>query len=315
MSDVHTLISGTGLKKTFESGIIFPHRTHALKGVDIEILSGQTYVLLGESGSGKTTLGRVLLMLEPPTSGKIIYNGEDITLKTRSELIPFRKRIQIIPQHPEDTFNPRWKLCRSIMEPFMIHKEISINCSKEEKLHELLKLTDLNPDYADRYPHQLSGGELQRAIIARTLAFGPDFIVCDEPTSMLDASVQASIIRLLTDIQKKTGVALLFITHDINLARIIGDRTGVMYNGLIVEEGTGIIERPLHPYTILLTNMKLHSKKSEIVLNSEGCPWRNTCPVTDETCLLNPQLISIFGRNLRCNHPESLYYWTSNNTL
>jgi len=302
VSDASSIIAGTRLVKTYHSGILSGEKTFAIRGVDIEIHEGETYALVGESGSGKTTLGRVLLMLIPPTDGMITCNGEDIIHKTDSELVSFRRKMQIIPQHPEDAFNPRWKVSRSILEPYRIHNGLSALPSKKENLLKLLEQTGLDPDYANRYPHQLSGGELQRAAIARTIALEPSFIVCDEPTSMLDVSVQASIIHLLKDIQKKTRVAFLFITHDIRLARIVGDRIGVMYKGLIVEEGPDILNNPRHPYTCSLTENFISKKKIIEDYQNSGCQWQSVCPKADEICCTMPSLSSYNGAKIRCHH-------------
>lgn len=260
-------------------------------------------MLVGESGSGKTTLGRLLLMLIHPSEGEITCNGVNITHKTSSDLIPFRRKMQIIPQHPEDAFNPRWKVSRSILEPYNLHPEVNPQRSKTERLLSLLQQTGLDPDYANRYPHQLSGGELQRAAIARVIALKPDFIVCDEPTSMLDVSVQASIIHLLKDIQKKTGVALLFITHDIRLARIVGNRIGVMYKGLIVEEGSDILNTPFHLYTRLLAENSLSRNKTNANSNNLGCQWCSLCPNADDICHTMPLLRTYNSIKIRCHHP------------
>jgi len=303
MSDASSVIIGTGLKKLYESGIVSRKRTYAVNGVDISIRRGETYVLVGESGSGKTTLGRVLLLLIQPTDGEIICNGINITHKTHYEMIPFRKKMQIIPQHPEDAFNPRWKVSRSILEPYYLHPESFHLQSKTELLTGLLQQTGLDPEYVNRYPHQLSGGELQRAAIARVIALKPEFIVCDEPTSMLDVSVQASIVHLLKDIQKKTGVSLLFITHDIQLARVVGDRVGVMYKGQIVEEGPDILTNPLHPYTHALTTNSLPGEKSYEARYESGCTWRSVCPKADGICHTMPALQACGPVKIRCHHP------------
>nr|WP_319540683.1 ABC transporter ATP-binding protein [uncultured Methanospirillum sp.] len=303
MSDASSMIRGTGLIKQYESGIVSRRRTYAVNGVDISIQRGETYVLVGESGSGKTTLGRVLLLLIQPTEGDIIYNGVSITHKNHSELIPFRRKMQLIPQHPEDAFNPRWKVSRSILEPYRLHPESFHLQSKEELLTDLLQQTGLDPEYVNRYPHQLSGGELQRAAIARVIALKPEFIVCDEPTSMLDVSVQASIVHVLKEIQKKDGVGLLFITHDIQLAMVVGDRIGVMYKGLIVEEGSDILKSPLHPYTQALTKSFLSEGKPDEAHYESGCQWRSVCPQTDDLCHTMPTLQAYGPLKIRCHHP------------
>jgi peptide/nickel transport system ATP-binding protein len=300
------MIAGTGLVKNFSTGLLSQTHTSAIRGVDIQIQRGETYALVGESGCGKTTLGKLLLLLIQPSEGNIWYKGENITGKRGSDMAMFRRKMQIIPQHPEDALNPRWNLKRSILEPFEIYADIRREKTGNEQLHVLLQQTGLNTDYANRYPHQLSGGELQRAVIARTLALDPEFIVCDEPTSMLDVSVQASIIRLLKEIQQKARVGLLFITHDIRLARFLGDTTGVMHRGQIIEEGPDILKYPLHPYTLMLTS----NKKTENILNNvpceTGCHYRPYCYASSEKCEEEPILRNYNGRKIRCHHPERL---------
>ncbi|MDD1724687.1 MAG: ATP-binding cassette domain-containing protein, partial [Methanospirillum sp.] len=256
------------------------------------------------------TLGRILLLLIPPSSGEVLCDGENLASKKKPELARFRKRLQIIPQHPEDAFNPGWKVRRSILEPYAIHPDLTPGNMKNERLLDLLKRTGLNPDYVNRYPHQLSGGELQRAAIARTLALEPEFIVCDEPTSMLDVSVQASIIHLLKEIQQSTGITYLFITHDIMLARIMGDRVGVMHNGRIVEEGPGILDTALHPYTRALRDNTIrgdhHGEKTGGESHSHGCLWSPVCAYADDACTVLPPLRAYNGIRIRCHHPDLL---------
>ncbi len=306
MSDVSPTIIGSGISKIYESGFLSKTRTSALVNVDIAIHPGETYALVGESGSGKSTLGRILLMLIPPSEGSVTYHGEKITGRNDKGFSLIRRKLQIIPQHPEDALNPRWKLSRSVLEPYEIHPDLNGNTPRNEIIRDLLKQTGLNVEYVNRYPHQLSGGELQRAVIARTIALNPDFIVCDEPTSMLDVSVQASIIHLLQEIQQKTRVALLFITHDIKLARVIGDRIGVMFRGQIVEEGTEILLHPLHPYTRFLSG----TGRNTLIFDSlspEGCPFRKICPAADQVCLTEPSLVVSDRRSVRCHNPQNLH--------
>lgn len=303
MSDVSPIISGKGLYKSYKPGLFSGLLIHAVRGVDIEIRAGETYALVGASGSGKTTLGKVLLMLIPPSRGEIWFKGEMISGRKGSGLALLRRRMQIIPQHPEDALNPRWKIGRSVLEPYQIHPDLSPDRKIREQMPVLLLKTGLHPGYADRYPHQLSGGELQRVVIARALALQPDFLVCDEPTSMLDVSVQASIIRLLQDIQEKSSITLLFITHDITLARIIADRTGVMYGGVIVEEGTDILDSPLHPYTRSLVERRpFIPREEEVIAYGDGCPWQSACPAANEACHKLPPLVVSGDRKIRCFH-------------
>ncbi len=303
MSGVSSIITGTGLGKTYQSGFFSHQKTFAVQDVDIEIKTGETYALVGESGSGKTTLGKILLKLISPTSGRIFYHNEDITDLQGPELIPIRRKMQIIPQHPEDAFNPRWRLSRSIMEPFLIHGQARENGGLKNVLLELLAETGLNPDYAERYPHQLSGGELQRAAIARALALKPDFILCDEPTSMLDVSVQAAIIQLLLSLQKRSTISLLFITHDLKLADHIADRVGVMYNGHIIEEGSGILKSPMHPYSQSIVRGHKHQRPDQSIPSHESCPFVLQCPNKTEKCQTIPSVTDCSGRKIRCHHP------------
>lgn len=303
MSGVSSIITGTGLGKTYQSGIFSQQKTVAVQDVDIEIRTGEIYALVGESGSGKTTLGKLLLKLVTPSSGRILYHGDDITELQGLGLVSLRRKMQIIPQHPEDAFNPRWRLSRSIMEPFWIHGQTCGNGAAKKALLQLLADTGLNPDYAERYPHQLSGGELQRAAIARALALKPDFILCDEPTSMLDVSVQAAIIQLLLTLQKKNDLSLLFITHDLKLADHIADRVGVMYKGRIIEEGSGILTSPMHPYSRSIVFGDQHPGSGQSDTSPEGCPFASHCPNKSEKCSMSPSLTDHAGRKIRCHHP------------
>ena len=225
------MIEGKGLRKVFRSGILSSRAVVAVDGVDIRIDEGETVALVGESGSGKSTLGRLLLYLIKPDEGRVLFEGVDLAKLKGKELRRLRTKMQLIPQNPEDAFDPRWRLYSSLAEPLRIH-----GFGKEEerkRVPELAKAVGLKEEHLSRYPHELSGGELQRAVIARALALNPKFIVCDEPTSMLDLSTQASIVRLLMKLQRKMGLTILFITHDIELAEVVGDRILVMKNGRI----------------------------------------------------------------------------------
>ncbi len=213
------MLKGEKLKKTFKTGILRSKTISVLNDVDIEIREGETVALIGESGSGKTTLGRVLLMLIKPDSGRVIFEGTDLTKLKRKELKKLRLKMQLIPQNPEDALNPRWKVYDSIAEPLKIH-----GMYKHERVVEMAKKVGLKREQLSRYPWQLSGGELQRVVIARALIVKPKFVVCDEPTSMLDLSTQATIIRLLMKLQKEMNTSYLFITHDFELAELIADR-------------------------------------------------------------------------------------------
>ena len=205
------MIEGKNLYKIFESGIFSKRKIVAVDGVDIEIKEGETLALIGESGSGKSTLGRMLLMLTEPTKGEVIFEEKNLTKMKKSELRKIRRKMQLIPQYPDTALDPRWTIYESIAEPLRIHK---IADNEYDKIKELIEIVGLKEDHLNRFPHELSGGELQRAVIARAMALNPKFIVCDEPTSMLDVSVQASILNLLMELQKEKNLSYLFITHD-----------------------------------------------------------------------------------------------------
>jgi peptide/nickel transport system ATP-binding protein len=307
------MIKGKNLSKVFESGMFSKRKFIAVDDVNIEIKEGETLCLIGESGSGKSTLGRMLLNLIEPTSGEVIFDNYNIAKMKQTELRKIRRYMQLIPQYPDSALNPRWAIKNSILEPLKIHKLINKNDGME-KLEELIETVGLKKEHLSRYPHELSGGELQRAVIARAISLKPKFIVCDEPTSMLDVSVQASIINLLLNLQKKYNLSYLFITHDLEIANIVGQRFAVMYGGQILEEGNKIMDKPLHPYTELLVKSltmdediesinelldKTETKKSN---NKSGCKYYHLCPYHDEKCLKGaPPVVEIDdNRKVRC---------------
>jgi len=303
------MLKGEKLYKVFESGFIKKKKIVAVDGVDIEIKEGETLALVGESGSGKSTLGRLLLMLIKPTRGRIIFDGMDITSLKPKELRKIRTKMQLIPQHPDEAMDPRWKIFDSIAEPLKIH-----GIDDFDRVYELIDMVGLKEEHLDRFPHELSGGELQRAAIARALALNPKFVVCDEPTSMLDVSVQAQILRLLMDLQRKLGIAYLFITHDLEVAEFMADRIAVMYAGQIVEEGYAekVLGGPVHPYTrALVESLDLERNTNEVesteprkVLvagveeNGKECKYYQ-CPYRSSKCS-NIEVIGINGRRVRC---------------
>ncbi|MDK2790227.1 MAG: hypothetical protein PWP15_734 [Methanothermococcus sp.] len=310
------MIRGKNLSKVFESGMFSKRKFIAVDNVDIEIKEGETLCLIGESGSGKSTLGRMLLNLIEPTNGEVIFDNYNITKMKQTELRKIRRYMQLIPQYPDSALNPRWTIKNSILEPLTIHKLMDKN-NRREKLEELIETVGLKNEHLNRYPHELSGGELQRAVIARAISLKPKFIVCDEPTSMLDVSVQASIINLLLNLQKKYNLSYLFITHDLEIANIVGQRFAVMYGGQILEEGNKIMDKPLHPYTellvksitmdedienineLLLDKTETEIKKSN---NNRGCKYYHLCPYHDEKCLKGaPPVVEVDeNRKVRC---------------
>ena len=251
MRDV--IVSVEHLKTYFNAGKTWGKKqvVKAVDDVSFQIHKGETYGLVGESGCGKSTLGRTIVKINEPTDGKILVNGEDITHLSGQKLKKFRKNIQLIFQDPYASLNPRMTVGEIIREPMVIHHMYQTRKEQDDRVAELLKIVGLKPDHVRRYPHEFSGGQRQRISIARTLALNPEFIVCDEPISALDVSIQAQVVNLMKDIQKETNVAYLFIAHDLSMVRYISDRVGVMHKGHLVETGLTeeIFEHPVHPYT------------------------------------------------------------------
>ena len=284
-------------------GVIFKKtiaKIHAVDGVSFEIEKGKTLGLVGESGSGKSTIGRLILRLLEPTSGTIIFDGLDITKMPENDLKDLRRRAAAVFQDPYSSLDPRMRIFDIISEPLIIakwgdRKKIA------DRVYELLGQVGLRLEEATKYPHQLSGGQRQRVAIARALALSPDLIVADEPVSALDVSVQAKIINLFSDIQKRLHVAYLFISHDLSVVRHVSDKIAVIYLGKIVEYGPvdRIFQQPLHPYTksllsvIPIPNPTLMKSRRKIILSGEipspinppsGCRFHTRCPYAKNRC-------------------------------
>src|SRR6266540_1705650 len=249
------LLEVTALKMHFPltQGIIFQRQVGAVRavdGIDFFVEKGETLGLVGESGCGKSTTGRAILQLYRPTSGEIMFDGKDLTKLRGNDLRLMRRKMQMIFQDPYASLNPRMSVRDIIGEPLVIHKMGNAN-ERRDRVLELMRIVGLNPYYATRFPHEFSGGQRQRIGIARALAVSPDFIVCDEPVSALDVSIQAQIINLLEELQEQFGLTYLFIAHDLAVVRHISDRVAVMYLGKIMElaDRNALYENPLHPYT------------------------------------------------------------------
>lgn len=238
------------LTKYFYSGFFKKEKQKAVEGVSFRIEKGKTLGLIGESGSGKTTIARLILRLIKPTAGQIFFDGADISRTNGNPVKKLRKQMQIVFQNPETAFNPKMKLKKSIAEPLRVHGLVRRKDEKE-KVFEMAQRLDLNTELLDRYPHELSGGQIQRAVLARLLCLNPKLIVLDEPTSMLDVSYQAQILTLLKEIQQSFGIAYLFISHDLDVVRHMSDAIGVLHKGELVEYGSTsqVTTMPRHPYT------------------------------------------------------------------
>ncbi len=314
-TDRDVFISVRGLKKHFpiKTGFLFNREAIAVKavdGLDFDILKGETLGLVGESGCGKSTTGRTILQLHRATEGSIKFQGDELTTMKGRPLREIRREMQIIFQDPYASLNPRMTIQRIVSEPLLVHK-IGSESDRRKRVAELLERVGLNPYFADRYPHEFSGGQRQRIGIARALALEPSFIVCDEPISALDVSIQAQVVNLLQELQDEMNLTYLFIAHDLSMVRHICDRVAVMYLGKIVElaESEELYTNPLHPYTQALLSAvpvpdpSVEDNRQRIILKGDlpspanpppGCNFNTRCPVAVDVChQLDPELIEV----------------------
>lgn len=262
------MIKVENLYKSYSTGIFKTKRIDVVKNISFEIQPGETLGLVGESGCGKSTLAKALLRLTPISAGKVFFEETDLLALKNNEMQRMRSKMQIILQHPEASLNPRMKIYDCIVEPMRVNRLIEAKSKEEkERVHYLIELVGLQPEHLKRYPNEISGGQAQRAALARILSMKPRFVIADEPTSMLDVSVQAQILNLLKNIQKKFNMAYLFISHDLEVVRWMSDRIAVMYKGSIVETGMPeeVLGNPKHPYTkSLVENMSFPLKSAGV---------------------------------------------------
>ena len=305
MIEKTVLLHVEGLKKYFPvvQGKLLGREIKQLRAVDdvsFDVYQGETLGLVGESGCGKSTTGRSILQLYRPTGGKVVYAGTDLVHASKGEIRKLRQKMQMIFQDPYASLNPRMTVSETIGDPIRIHNLLPRN-QVEERVKELLAMVGLNPAFATRYPHEFSGGQRQRIGIARALALNPDLIVCDEPISALDVSIQAQVVNLLEDLQEELGLTYLFIAHDLSMVRHISTRVAVMYLGVIVElaDRTELYENPMHPYTqallsaVPIPDPKVEKKRERIILTGDvpspihppsGCRFRTRCPLAADIC-------------------------------
>ena len=307
MAEKTKLLEIKDLKKHFavkNSGFGKKQTVKAVDGVTLDIYKGETLGLVGESGCGKTTTGRTIIRLYEPTSGTIIYDGKTIFDSEKhiaEKMLPYRRKMQIIFQDPSASLDPRMTVGEIVGEALDIHKLYSSKAERTEKIDHLLDAVGLNTEHANRFPHEFSGGQQQRIGIARALAVEPEFIVCDEPISALDVSIQSQVVNMLEDLQDQLGLTYLFIAHDISVVRHISDRIGVMYLGNLVElaDSYELYKNPIHPYTktlmsaVPIPDPEVTRARERLILEGDipspinppsGCKFHTRCPFATERC-------------------------------
>ncbi len=322
MSNSKVILSINSLSKNYELGSAFSRGkdvVHAVEDINLEIVEGETLGIVGESGCGKSTLGRMIVRLEEPTTGEIIFEGEDLAKLSNKNLRSVRKRLQMIFQDPYASLNPRRQIGKIVEEPLRIH---GVGKQEREKIaKDLLRRVGLDLEAYEKYPHEFSGGQRQRVVIARALALNPRLVVADEPVSALDVSIQAQVLNLFKDLQKEFNLTYIFIAHDLGVVRHVSDRIAVMYLGKLVElaPADDLYDAPAHPYTkaLLSANPRMNSDDTSerIILKGDipnpinrpsGCVFNPRCPKVQEICKSeSPALIQIGNRKVACHFPEN----------
>jgi oligopeptide transport system ATP-binding protein len=327
MSD--PLLEVTDLVKHFpiKSGIVVDRviaHVKAVDGVSLTINEGETLGLVGESGCGKSTLARTILQLTAPTAGSVRFCGEELVGRSRRSLRPIRRQMQMIFQDPYASLNPRKRISQIIGEPMEMHG-LARGRDVDKRTNELLDRVGLQPEHANRYPHEFSGGQRQRIGIARALALKPKLIIADEPVSALDVSVQAQIVNLLKDLQDELGLSYLFVAHDLGVVRHVSHRVAVMYLGKIVESGRAadLYQQPIHPYSnallsaVPIPDPKLNCERERLVLEGDvpspidppsGCHFHTRCPWSTDVCIVDEPGLMDFGAGhvAACHHPRNV---------
>lgn len=324
MSD-NVLVETRNLTKDFVTTKAFGKKgniVHAVSDVSLKINKGETFSLVGESGCGKSTLGRLMLNMIEPTSGSVFFNGEDVSKAKPKEMRELTQKMQIIFQDPYASLDPRMTVFDIIAEPLVTHKICKNNAELKEKIADLMQIVGIRPEFARRYPHQFSGGQRQRIGIARAIALNPQFIVCDEPVSALDVSIQSQILNLLRDLQRENELTYLFISHDLGVVRYISTRVCVMFLGKICEIGTTdeVYNNPKHPYTKFLLDavpttdlskrdQPKHLLQGEIPSPSNpptGCRFHTRCPFAKDICSQKePEMRDFGGHMAACHFAEN----------
>ncbi|TRZ86875.1 MAG: dipeptide ABC transporter ATP-binding protein [Streptomycetaceae bacterium] len=322
MTSREVILSVSSLSKNYELGSAFfrgKDVVHAVEDINLEIVEGETLGIVGESGCGKSTLGRMIVRLEEPTTGEIIFEGDDLSKLSTRELRERRKRFQMIFQDPYASLNPRRQIGKIVEEPLRIH---GMGKDEREKIaKDLLRRVGLDLDAYEKYPHEFSGGQRQRVVIARALALNPRLVVADEPVSALDVSIQAQVLNLFKDLQKEFNLTYVFIAHDLGVVRHVSDRIAVMYLGKLVElaPADALYDSPAHPYTkaLLSANPRMGEgdTRERIILKGDipnpinrpdGCVFNPRCPKVQEKCKTeSPALLQVGNRQVACHFPEN----------